>query len=154
MSLIGQVFNKALQKNISVYISESGEGYKRLTGAIGATVKSAALSKVRERFEDGSLFREEDMKLMERVTITNMSHQSPGDLSAHYSVQGETSAGDKVKGGHVPEDASNQTVSNNVPSQFDLRLIKSSASPINHYFSTAQGPFYPYHLSDQYLLGS
>ncbi|KAL1882885.1 hypothetical protein Daus18300_000523 [Diaporthe australafricana] len=40
MSLIGQVFNKALQKNISVYISESGEGYKRLTSAIdGAKVK-------------------------------------------------------------------------------------------------------------------
>ncbi|OCL03993.1 hypothetical protein AOQ84DRAFT_417442, partial [Glonium stellatum] len=105
------VFNKALNKNISVYLSESGDGYKRLTGAIGAGVKSAALSKVKERFENGSLFKEEGMKLMERVTVTNMSHQSEGDQNAHYSVQGETDAGSKVKGGHVPEDAFKQAVS-------------------------------------------
>lgn len=111
MSLIGQVFNKALQKNISVYIAESGEGYRRLTGSIGSGVQILALSKVKERFENGSLFKEEDMKLMERVTITNMSHKSPGDQNAHYSVQGETATGSKVKGGHVPEDASMQTVS-------------------------------------------
>ena len=40
-----------------------------------------------------------------------MSHQSKGDPNAHYSVQGETAAGSKVKGGHVTEDASKQTVS-------------------------------------------
>ena len=111
MPLIGQVFNKALKKNISVYLSESGDGYKRLSGVIGAGVKSAALSKVKDRFENGSLFNEEDMKLMEQVTITNMSHQSEDDQNAHYSVQGETATGSKVKGGHVPEDASKQTVS-------------------------------------------
>lgn len=40
-----------------------------------------------------------------------MSHQSTGDTNAHYSVQGETAAGGKVRGGHVTEDASQQTVS-------------------------------------------
>ncbi|KAF2260206.1 hypothetical protein CC78DRAFT_547690 [Lojkania enalia] len=90
MSLIGQVFNKALSKSISVYIAESGDGFKRLTGAIGQDVKEAAFAKVKE---------------------SNMSHQSKGDPNAHYSVQGETAAGSKVKGGHVTEDASKQTVS-------------------------------------------
>jgi len=48
MSLIGQVFNKALSKSISVYIAESGDSFKRLTGAIGQDVKEAALAKVKE----------------------------------------------------------------------------------------------------------
>ncbi|KAF2786081.1 hypothetical protein K505DRAFT_368534 [Melanomma pulvis-pyrius CBS 109.77] len=109
MSLIGQVFNKALSKSISVYITESGDGFKRLTGAIGQDVKEAALAKVKERFENGTLFKDDDMQQMERVTITNMSHQSKSDPNAHYSVQGETAAGSKVKGGHVPEDPSKQT---------------------------------------------
>lgn len=39
-----------------------------------------------------------------------MSHRSDGDPNPHYSVQGETAAGSKVKGGHVSEDASKQTV--------------------------------------------
>ena len=111
MSFIGQIFNKALRKNISVYISESGEGFKRITDAISTEVKSTALSKVKDRFESGRLFKEEDMKQMEQLTITNMTHQSTDDLNAHYSVQGENAAGNKVKGGHVPEDASKQTVS-------------------------------------------
>ncbi|KAM3086168.1 hypothetical protein ACMFMF_000124 [Clarireedia jacksonii] len=97
MSLIGQIFNKALSKNISVYISESGDSFKRLTGANGQDVKQMALSKVKERFENGSLFKEEDMKQMERVTITNMTHESDNDPNAHYSVQGETASGSKVK---------------------------------------------------------
>lgn len=70
MSLIGQVFNKTLSKTISVYIAESGEGFKRLTGAIGQDVKEAALAKVKERFENGTLFKDDDMQQMERVTIT------------------------------------------------------------------------------------
>ncbi|KAI9756596.1 MAG: hypothetical protein M4579_003774 [Chaenotheca gracillima] len=105
MSLIGQVFNKALSKSISVYITESGDGFKRLTGAIGQDVKEAALVKVKESFENGfengTLFKDDDMQQMER---------SKSDPNAHYSVQGETAAGSKVKGGHVPEDASKQTV--------------------------------------------
>lgn len=41
---------------------------------------------------------------------SNMSHGSNGDTNQHYSVQGETSNGGKVKGGHVPEDTPKQTV--------------------------------------------
>ena len=44
-----------------------------------------------------------------------MLHRSPGDLRPHYSVQGEASNGDKVKGAHVPEDASKQTVKFLIP---------------------------------------
>ena len=40
-----------------------------------------------------------------------MSHQNMGDPNAHYSVQGETAAGSRVKGGHAAEEASKQTVS-------------------------------------------
>jgi hypothetical protein len=43
--------------------------------------------------------------------VRNMTHTSPKDPAAHYSVQGVTSNGTKVKGGHVPEDANKQTVS-------------------------------------------
>ena len=111
MSLIGRVSNKALGKNISVYISESGEGFKRVTGAISTKVKETAFSIVKDRFESGKLFNENDMKQMERLTITNMSHQSAGDPNTHYSLQGEDAAGIKVKGVHVPEEASEQTVS-------------------------------------------
>ncbi len=70
MSLIGQVFNKALSKSISVYISESGEGFRRLTGTIGEDIGAAALAKVKERFENGTLFKDDDMKQMEQITIT------------------------------------------------------------------------------------
>ncbi|KAF2672886.1 hypothetical protein BT63DRAFT_450912 [Microthyrium microscopicum] len=100
MSLISQVFNKALSKSISVYITESGDSFKRLTSAIGQDVKEAALAKVKERFKNGTLFKDDDMQQMER---------SKGDPNAHYSVQGETAAGSKVKGGHVTKDASKQT---------------------------------------------
>ncbi|KAK0635307.1 hypothetical protein B0T17DRAFT_612196 [Bombardia bombarda] len=79
-------------KNIAVLIAESGDGYRRLTDAISESVKIAALAKVKERFEGGSLFKE-----------------SEGDQNAHYSVQGETATGRKVKGGHIPEDTSKQT---------------------------------------------
>ncbi|KAH7388829.1 hypothetical protein BKA66DRAFT_569143 [Pyrenochaeta sp. MPI-SDFR-AT-0127] len=95
MSLIDQVFNKALSKNISVYLSEPGDEFKRIPRS----------------FESGALFKNDDMKLMERVVVTNMSHQSPGDPNAHYSVQGETGNGTKVKGKHVAENPSNQTAS-------------------------------------------
>lgn len=111
MAFIGYAFNGYLNKNMAVYLSETGDGYKRLTGAIGDSVKSAAFAKVEERIGNGSLSGEEDMKMMERLVITNMSHQSPGDWDAHYSVQGETATGIKVKGGHVSEDESKQTVS-------------------------------------------
>ncbi|KAF2811903.1 uncharacterized protein BDZ99DRAFT_384169, partial [Mytilinidion resinicola] len=66
------VFNKALNKNISVYLSEFRNRYKRLTGAISAGIKSAALSKVKEHFKNSSLFKEKDIKLIERVTIINI----------------------------------------------------------------------------------
>lgn len=70
MSLIGQVFNKALSKNISVYFSESGDGFKRIPGAIDQALKAAALQKVKRSFESGALFKDDDMKLMERVVVT------------------------------------------------------------------------------------
>lgn len=34
-----------------------------------------------------------------------MSHKSEDDSTAHYSVQGETRIGAKVKGGHITEHA-------------------------------------------------
>jgi hypothetical protein len=70
MSLIGQVFNRAVSKNISVYISESGDGYMRLTGAISQRLKNRALAVVKDRFENGTVFKEEDMRQMARLTIT------------------------------------------------------------------------------------
>ncbi|PYH46600.1 uncharacterized protein BP01DRAFT_18024 [Aspergillus saccharolyticus JOP 1030-1] len=110
MSLfIGNVFNKALQKAIPVYIAESGEGYKRLTGVIAESVKNAALAKIKAPFEEGRLFKFEDMKEMHQLTITNMCHPSDSDPQDHYSIQGEGTTGEKVKGGHVPDDASKQT---------------------------------------------
>lgn len=45
------------------------------------------------------------------IINSNMTYGSEGDVNAHYSVQGETDSGSRVKGGHVPEDASKQTVS-------------------------------------------
>lgn len=57
MSFVGQVFNSALKKHIPVYISESGDGFIRLTGVISQSAKTAALAKVSERFENGTLFK-------------------------------------------------------------------------------------------------
>lgn len=70
MSLIGQVFNRVLQKHIPVYISESGEGFIRITSAISQNVKDAALTKIKLPFENGTLFKDDDLKYMERLTIT------------------------------------------------------------------------------------
>lgn len=70
MSRIGQVFNKVLQKNIPVFLAESGEGYKRLTGVLGEDVKQAALAKIKEPFENGDLFKDDDLKSMEQLAIT------------------------------------------------------------------------------------
>ncbi|KAH6712737.1 hypothetical protein BKA61DRAFT_607694 [Leptodontidium sp. MPI-SDFR-AT-0119] len=70
MSLIGHVFNRALSKNIAVYVSESGEGFRRPAGAINHDVKDAALAKVNDSFESGKLFKDDDMMQMEQVTIT------------------------------------------------------------------------------------
>ncbi|KAF4770775.1 hypothetical protein HAV15_012832 [Penicillium sp. str.  len=112
MSLIGQVFNKILNKSIPVYIANSGNGYIRYPALIDQAVKEAALAKVKAPFESGKLFKDDDMRQMEQLTITNMSHSSLGDSNAHYSVQGETSAGSKVKGNHAQEDESKQTRAN------------------------------------------
>lgn len=70
MSRIGQVFNKVLQKDIPVFLTESGEGYKRLTGIIGEDVKQAALAKIKGPFESGDLFKDDDLKSMEQLSIT------------------------------------------------------------------------------------
>lgn len=70
MSLIGHVFNKALQKNIPVYIAESGPGFIRITSAICQNVKDSALALLKERFENGTLFKDDDLKRMEKLTIT------------------------------------------------------------------------------------
>ena len=70
MSLIGQIFNKALQKSIPVYIATVGNGYIRITSAISEEVKEAALSTIKQRFENGTLFNDDDLKQMEQLTIT------------------------------------------------------------------------------------
>ncbi len=70
MSYVGKVFNKATSRSIDVLISESGEGFKRLTGPISQEVKDAAFAKVKERFESGGMFKEEDMKEMEKLVVT------------------------------------------------------------------------------------
>lgn len=70
MSLISQVFNKALSKNISIYLSKSGDGFKRIPGAIDQAVKAAALQKVKLSFKSSALFKDDDMKLIERVIVT------------------------------------------------------------------------------------
>ena len=70
MSYIGSVFNKALGKSIKVYLSNEGAGFRRLTGAIQQEAKDAALEKTKSAFEDGKLFKEDDMKNMEQITIT------------------------------------------------------------------------------------
>ncbi|KAG5305527.1 hypothetical protein I7I50_05962 [Histoplasma capsulatum G186AR] len=111
-TLLGYVFNKTLSKSIPVYIAESGTGFKRLTGAIDTQVKNLALSKTKAAFEEGKLFTDDDMKAMEQITISNMSHRSDSDPNAHYSVQGEDAGGSKVKSGHVQEDESKQTRTN------------------------------------------
>lgn len=51
-----------------------------------------------------------------------MSHSSLGDSNAHYSVQGETSAGSKVKGNHAQEDESKQTVISTPPLQVGIKM--------------------------------
>ncbi|PSN63616.1 hypothetical protein BS50DRAFT_678881 [Corynespora cassiicola Philippines] len=66
------VFNKATSKSIDDLISDSGEGFKRLTGAIGQDVKNAAFAKVKERFESGSLFKDDDMKRMDKLVVTQV----------------------------------------------------------------------------------
>jgi hypothetical protein len=70
MSLIGKVFNRDLRKDIPLYIAEYGDGYKRLVGAISQDAKDAALQKIKERFESGALFKDDDMKQMEQLVIT------------------------------------------------------------------------------------
>ncbi|OJD12622.1 hypothetical protein ACJ73_09320 [Blastomyces percursus] len=122
-TLLGYVFNKALSKSIPVYITESGPSFKRLTGAIDTQVRNLALSKIKAAFEGGKLFTDDDMKAMERITISNMSHESDGDPNAHYSVQGEDAGGSKIKGGHVQEDESKQTVSSHPASSCLITML-------------------------------
>jgi hypothetical protein len=40
-----------------------------------------------------------------------MTHESDGDKKPHYSVVGENVSGEEIKGGHVQEDETLQTVS-------------------------------------------
>lgn len=70
MSLIGQVFNKIFNKSIPVYIANSGNGYIRYPALIDQAVKEAALAKVKAPFESGKLFKDDDMRQMEQLTIT------------------------------------------------------------------------------------
>lgn len=65
-----------------------------------------------------------------------MSHQSNGDANAHYSVQGETAAGIKVKGGHAAEDSSKQTVSLPSPFRFLLEHAANRVLPTASQLST------------------
>jgi hypothetical protein len=70
MRPLGKVYNKATAKYIDVFISETGAGFMRLTGAISQDVKDAAFALVKERVENGVLFNDDDMKLMDKVEIT------------------------------------------------------------------------------------
>ncbi|KAK2802403.1 hypothetical protein FQN50_007401 [Emmonsiellopsis sp. PD_5] len=129
-TLLGYVFNKALSKNIPVYFADSAPGFKRLPGVIDSQVGNLTLAKTKVAFEGGKLFTDEDMKAMEQITVTNMSHESDGDPNAHYSVQGEDAGGSKVKGGHVQEDESKQTVGYH-PASFCMimQLISADREP-------------------------
>lgn len=70
MALIGHVFNRVLNKYIPVYIAESGNGFIRLTAYIDQKVKDAAFATVKAPFENGKLFKDDDMKQMEQLSIT------------------------------------------------------------------------------------
>lgn len=59
-----------------------------------------------------------------------MSHESPGDPNANYSVRGETSNGTKVKSAHVVENPSNQTASDPLDLMHCL-LISRAASQLS-----------------------
>lgn len=69
MSLLGYVFNRAANKQIPVYLMTHGPGFWRPTGVISDEVKDLALSKIKNAFEGGHLFKENDMKSMERLDI-------------------------------------------------------------------------------------
>ncbi|EEH20706.2 hypothetical protein PABG_02937 [Paracoccidioides brasiliensis Pb03] len=70
-SLLDYVFNKALSKSIPVYITESGSGFKRLTGATDTQVRrNLALSETKAAFEGGKLFTDDNMNAMDQITIS------------------------------------------------------------------------------------
>lgn len=68
-----------------------------------------------------------------------MSHSSLGDSNAHYSVQGETGAGSKVKGNHAQEDESKQTVTSTPPLHVEIntQLTHSIASELSICFAVS-----------------
>lgn len=70
MSSLGQVWNRALGRYINVELSTSGPGWARLSGAISQKYKDAALAKVKAAFEDEKLFKEADMKQMDKLVVT------------------------------------------------------------------------------------
>ncbi|ODH35394.1 hypothetical protein ACO22_02917 [Paracoccidioides brasiliensis] len=70
-SLLDYVFNKALSKSIPVYITESGSGFKRLTGATDTQVRrNLALSETKAAFEGGKLFTDDNINAMDQITIS------------------------------------------------------------------------------------
>lgn len=87
MSLLGTVWNKALHRFINVYLGSSGLNYVRYVAAIDEAVKAEALERTRVAFEGGKLFKEDDMKAIDRLTITHVPVQrsNEGD-STHLCV--------------------------------------------------------------------
>jgi hypothetical protein len=68
--LIGEVFNKALNKMIPVYLPTIWNDIKRVPEAVDPAVKAAALATVKIPFEAGNLFKPEDMKQIDELLIT------------------------------------------------------------------------------------
>ena len=62
MPYLGKVFNKALAKEISVYHSDTGSSFKRFDAGTSQNLKEAALAKIKGRFENGSVFNNDDME--------------------------------------------------------------------------------------------
>ncbi|KAJ6118791.1 hypothetical protein N7471_013411 [Penicillium samsonianum] len=110
--LIGYVFNKALNKNIPVYLPTIWNNIMRVPEVVDQAVKTAALATVKAPLKNGTLFKFEDMQKMDELLITNTLHQSQTDPNNHCSVQGQTTGGVRIKANHAQEDQSKQYVAN------------------------------------------
>ena len=154
MSTIGYVLNRVTGRSIPVKLTTSGPGFWRPTGAISQMAKDIALVKTKTAFEAGNLFSDVDMQIMESLDIrsaywlrsgspgriglcrsgmltwsSNMTHESEGDPNAHYTVQGKGAGDSLVKDGHVANDASKQTVSQDPLHSCDAADLCGSVPP-------------------------
>ncbi|CAI7645474.1 unnamed protein product [Penicillium glandicola] len=105
--LIGEVFNKALNKKIPVYLPTIWNDIKRLPEVVDPAVKAAALTTVKIPFENGKLFKLEDMQQIDELLITSQT-----DPNNHCSVQGRTISGVSIKANHAQQDQTKQQLAN------------------------------------------